>query len=567
MSPSEKKQLLCIVSLAFALRLYVFLTTPVIGTDGYVFALAARHFSEGKFSEGLALCHPLYPLLVAVLSSVTGEYEVSGESVSIFFGTLTVLPLYFLTRNLFGHQAALLSALFLAINPTHVRLSADVIIEPTFLFFFTTGMWLGWRAVESRHWYFFPLVGASVLLAYLTRIEGLVVLVAVLPWLFLIDRKNLWQEFLRRVSTLALLLVFLTPIIPLTHFIRQSSGIIEKKTGLKLSQNMWHITAHPKAHIVIGHKKAHVPTINEVGVRAIIIEKGSKPARVRLAEWKEEGRYHRIVLFILNKYVKTTYIPCTIFILVGLFRLSRPPSIRVNTGNLSATIKSCLSTMVDLLATVRLRLASVDPRGEFFILGFLLFYLAILYRVATETYFMSGRYLLPMTILSFVWAGIGILKLSEYIANWFTSLGRAGLFSYSKGTMLLVASLLIFTLPKDLKVKRTAGESLSKEAGLWIKHLHSNKTRPVILGDERTAFYAEADRIPIQREMDYDSLLELAKNNNVDYLAFYKERFWQVNRETFERIEREKDFRFVKEWSYSDGKKGRHLRLYRFVRK
>jgi asparagine N-glycosylation enzyme membrane subunit Stt3 len=76
-----------------------------------------------NYPEGLELMWPpLFDQLIAGTAILFGAesqsgIEVVGAVVPPILGSLTILALYFLARELFGRRAGLLSALFLAINP------------------------------------------------------------------------------------------------------------------------------------------------------------------------------------------------------------------------------------------------------------------------------------------------------------------------------------------------------------------------------------------------------------------------------------------------------------------
>lgn len=86
------------------------------------------------YPKGLELMWPpLFDQLIAGTSLLFGaesqrSIEIIGAIVPPILGSLTVVALYFLARELFGRRVGLLSALFLAINPQHV--SATIFGRP-----------------------------------------------------------------------------------------------------------------------------------------------------------------------------------------------------------------------------------------------------------------------------------------------------------------------------------------------------------------------------------------------------------------------------------------------------
>ncbi len=86
------------------------------------------------YPRGLELLWPpLFDQLIAGAALLFGaesqrEVEIVGSIVPPILGSLTIVALYFLARELFGRRTGLLAALFLAINPQHA--SASIFARP-----------------------------------------------------------------------------------------------------------------------------------------------------------------------------------------------------------------------------------------------------------------------------------------------------------------------------------------------------------------------------------------------------------------------------------------------------
>lgn len=543
LTPEEKKHLLCVGIFALVLRVFVCIATPVIGTDCYNFVHAARCFSDGQYVEAMRHgFHPLFPVLIALVHSVVGDYEIAGKVVSLFFGVATIFPLYFFTRELFGHRIGIFAVGFLAVNPTHVRLSADIMSDPVHIFFFATAVWLTWVAIERGAWYLYGLVGTMVCLDCLTRTEGIGLLPIILIWFIIINFGWSRRSILQKILYIGVFIIaFIVPASPYLIFIKRDTG-------------HWHYTNHRAVRIIEGKHEARRPSLEKTGFRQD--SSGERtPEAVLLARWKETGQYYRIFIHILNEFAKVFYQPPLLFLFVGLFRITRP---RFEVISLPNVVRSLLSCLVSL----RLRLESFDARKELFVISIFCIYLIPLYLIAYKSYFISGRYLLPLVVLSFIWAGLGFERLSARIMGLVGWMAQPTLYG-SRGVLILSAIVLALTLPKALKIKRKH-EIAKKVAGYWIKEHHSG--RPVIMGEEKVAFYAESEHVPMALE-NYEILFFHAKKGSVDYLVFYKEELLQENPELFFKIEGSEDFQFLEEWVDKHKKKEKHLRLYRFVPK
>jgi 4-amino-4-deoxy-L-arabinose transferase-like glycosyltransferase len=546
---SEKKHLLYLALFSFALRLLVFIATPIIGGDSYNFIVVARAFSEGRFYEGLKEpIHPFFPWIIYLFSLITGEYEVSGKAVSLLFGTLTALPVYFLARSIFTHKVALFAVLLLAINPAHVRHSADIMSESTYIFFFVTSIWLAWEASVQRKGYLFPLTGLSLAAAYLTRAEGIVLLFIIPFWLSLACLRDTRHALLKGLLHISLIVaVFTLGAMPYLIFIHKQKG-------------QWLFTKQLAALQFIGSREAIIeatdsetaiaPIDNLKAVKARAQLKGSKPDSLKLAEWKEKGHYYMIGLYILNTYAKVFYLPLLPFLFFGLFKFISPEVTKQPTKALA------------LLKSLHLRRAAKYPRAEYLLLSLFLIYFIIFFKFAYTNYYLSGRYFLPLVVVGCLWGGAGLQVISEYLSKAFPSFRDTG-FGLSRATIALVAVSLVLTLPKDLKVKRSH-EIMQKVAGKWIKE-HCPEKPPVIMGLEKVAFYADGEFASISRvDLEYyEQLMVSIKSRGVEYLVFYKELIEQTNPNLFREINSDKDFTLLKEWTAREKEGSRHLMLYR----
>ena len=550
MSGSEKRHLLFLVLFALLLRLYVFVATPVIGTDGYNWFDSARCFAEGDFKAGFRHpVHPCYPILFAVFTKLLGDYEVAGKAVALVMGVLSMFPLYFFARGVSGHYAGLFAAFLLAVNPTHVRLSADIMSDTTSLFFFLGAIWLGWEAIRRGSWQWYAPAGVCVALSYFTRAEGLALFVVMLPWFILANIQELKRHLLKRVVCVGL---FIAPVIllsvPYLLFIHKEKG-------------SWHVTQQLAARFATGHAKMTPILTGEDGGRP----GGRVHEQEKIARWKEKGHYHMIFLLVLNEFAKDFYQPLLPLLLIGLFRFASPPKAGESAsggfaGGPGTSEASPYQRITQGLPSLRLRLASSGSRGEFFLLSFFGLYFFLYYLFAYNAYYISGRYVLPMAVLSFVWAGVGVEKASQWLCQIVPSLGRDTQ-GFNRAGLLLLLALLVVVLPKDLKIKRKE-EVVKKEVGYWLRS-NSPVKRPVIVGMgsldlEKVAFYARGEFRHLS-PAEYNMFQGFINEWKPDYIIFYNE---ELPERVSGAVDKSTNFVFLKEWVCKRKGEESHLRLY-----
>jgi 4-amino-4-deoxy-L-arabinose transferase-like glycosyltransferase len=174
------RYLALILIFAAGIRLYwAFTQTHVIEGEGAEYASIARNLLKGKgyvgsLGEGTQLLFPpLYPLLIAAYSPLTGDLETAGRLVSVTFGTLLLLPIYFISRRIYNRKVGMMAAILAACHPLLVRLSASVYSEAVFLTLVMAGTYWSLQSLSLRRIKDCALSGACFGLAYLTRPEAM----------------------------------------------------------------------------------------------------------------------------------------------------------------------------------------------------------------------------------------------------------------------------------------------------------------------------------------------------------------------------------------------------------
>ena len=140
----DKRNLLTLLGLAAAIRVYLYFHTYLVSMDGaFQFIPLAKLFAEGNFKAALGHGQlPLYPILIALLSKTGLDFETSGRLVSLIFSLMTVFPLYFLGKKIFNSKIAFVGCMFFAIHPYLARFSVDVLKDPLYVCLFISSIWL-----------------------------------------------------------------------------------------------------------------------------------------------------------------------------------------------------------------------------------------------------------------------------------------------------------------------------------------------------------------------------------------------------------------------------------------
>jgi 4-amino-4-deoxy-L-arabinose transferase-like glycosyltransferase len=218
---------------------------------------------------------PMYPLLSGLFYLLTRNLavgkvqgmELASDIYYLLFGVLLVVPMYLLTKEMYGRRAAVVSAGLVAVYPaiSTAPLFWGTLTEPPYYFFVYMGLFMVLLAMRPLHkaqdgvpserevspsfgrgWWAFLLAGMFFGLAYLTRPEA-VAYVAVAGAVILLVRL-FEKRLLKRATWVSLgiyLVGFLLFFLPYVYYVYRETGswMVSEKAGVTfvtcigLSQN------------------------------------------------------------------------------------------------------------------------------------------------------------------------------------------------------------------------------------------------------------------------------------------------------------------------------------------
>lgn len=440
---SSWKLLALVVFLTALLRIIVALLPQAIHVDGATQYLPAaeRYYHEG-LSAGLAgsMEMPLFPVSIALLTTLTHNFELAARIISLVAGIVTVIPLYYLVRNLFGPKHAALAGILFACCPLFVRNSSEVTKESLFGMFFVFGMWLGWLAISRRKlWMCLPagIVGA---LAYMTRPDGLDLFAAWGIWLGAGFLYYLFRDRRQALIHLAAGLVIVLPTLVL--------GV---------------------AYVLHVHHKTGEWTVSEKkSVLRLIQGREAKPDEGKLPVVKKVGLFLGRSLVSLKEVGRELFNELgAVFVLLVILALAMRRG-AVFRGN---------ERYLAMLCGIQL------------IIAYLIVMHFSLFRGLTlvDSSF-SGRHLLSLLLALWCWIGWGIVAVERGASRVLAKMGRRMSPERPVLTAVLLSLIFLGMLPVALKGPH-ADKLADKDLGAWLK-AHAPKNVKVMTGDRRIAYYA-----------------------------------------------------------------------------
>jgi 4-amino-4-deoxy-L-arabinose transferase-like glycosyltransferase len=206
--------ILLIFTLGLVLRLFAWQHTGIINSDGAIYINQARAIYYGLWDSVNTCSSVRFPtvttLCIAAAYPILGDWVAAGTFVSLFFGTITLVPLYLLARRFFDKDISAVIALVYALNPTLIDGSVDIVRDSTAWFFLTLGLYLFTKDKRQSDLYLM-MSSISFMIAAWTRVEFFI-FVACSPIYILMDRE---EKPLRRafVFLLPAVVIFFTAIV------------------------------------------------------------------------------------------------------------------------------------------------------------------------------------------------------------------------------------------------------------------------------------------------------------------------------------------------------------------
>ncbi len=350
---SERKRLLLIVVIAFLLRLYAVVMAQGIAYDSAAYGFMARDFMKGNMEKALAIPgHPLYPLLISLFSKDSALVELTGRLLSLFFGVLTLFPLYFLIKEAVGQKEAFFSVLFYTFHPYLVTYSGMMLTEATYWGFLVLSVFFFWTGLKMEDIGRIALSGIFLGLSYLTRPEGMGYIAVYLAWI--LKEAFVKRRWLKPVISMVVLISGLIILgLPYLIYIKKETGqwLISKKA------------INVQSYLFQGN-------ISEIES----LQKSPTTQRDSKLTWMAQNIIRHIPSVVYH-YLRAYHFSLWFILLLGLIRVRRK---RIE--------------------------------YEFFLASLVIFHLLSLASFLPSTI----RFSVPVIPLSLFWAGAGILEIGRY---------------------------------------------------------------------------------------------------------------------------------------------------------
>ncbi|MCU0644497.1 MAG: glycosyltransferase family 39 protein [bacterium] len=509
------QSLFIIIAIALLVRLFFLRFEYAAGWDEINYLKLGASGAIHGFSHVLhPYWSPLYPFTIALMGKVCPNYELAGRLVSIIFGTLLIVPVYFFSRKHFGRRAAILNSLLIAFFPALIESSTADETEPLYIFVAVTGILTGFSVLNHKSVFRAFVVGILFAFAYLTRPEGIGLYFVFIGILVCV---TLFEIVMYRKFRSALILIVVT----LGFVITSSPYLIY----LKKTTGQWTISS-----------KGTTNFQGEISVMENADKSDGLNPWLKLS--KDNTTLPDDDIYHTGEFLKKSYQPvagnktseeqqvvsATLFLIVKKFL-----------KNFLQVIKGGIAQVLGLpiLALIILGLwGKAWDKKRMIRDGYLLTYVGFFWFIVVPMFHFTERYMLPMVPIVLIWSGIGI----EYLMEWFEKTWESFDLKLKSNKMVMLrnAFILIFIaslfIPAYIRViarnpfdaTEWAEPVEQKKAGLWLKKYCGNEVPVVMAWSHAVSFYAgnyninQSITIP---HNDLDRALVYAKYRGAGFLA------------------------------------------------
>ena len=432
------------------------------------------------------------------------DWVIAAKSVSLLFGTITLVPLYFLLKRFFDDKISVLAMLVFALTPTLIHRSADLVRGPVCWFFSVLGLYLFVSQLDKRNHIYLLLSGLSFLMATWARVEAVVFIIVSCFYILVVKQERKFEK----------LVIFTIPV-AILMFIAIS--------GLIINTSHLNIFRYEKIMPYVS-----APTAGYENLRLGLEHLRDQPLGP-IGPWYIDWVRH-LVWFIalgilLTSMVHAFFYPFFIVFIAGLVGIRK-----------------------------RIKRDMRIPYFAFLSVGaFIILYLMVLRMQTMET-----RYVILFILSSSIFMGFGLEKVIRFIKS---------KFKLKESFALSIVCLLILacSLPKNLK-PREADKLVFKEIGELIAGREGNKQEILVVTSLHSirwiSFYANVNYkgAPCpQKNYDLDNIIgkgygEFVRNLRKRGIKYFlwEQKHWPKKSSYFISSQNSEDFIKLGDWSHPD---------------
>lgn len=192
----SSKGLFVAVLISLSIKILLLISESTVNADGLLYISAAQEFAAGHFGKWLTTFPmPFYPMLIGITHFFIPDWLIAARALSIIFMVIAVVPLYWLTEELFSRKAAFWACLAFAISPVPNGLADSVVRDPGFIFCMAWAVYFAFQSIQSGRIVLFAVTALFSWISFLFRLEGIIFIIFFPIYLFVLYLSEYRKNF------------------------------------------------------------------------------------------------------------------------------------------------------------------------------------------------------------------------------------------------------------------------------------------------------------------------------------------------------------------------------------
>lgn len=453
----------------------------VINDDAVWYLEAARLFTQEEWRAAYsAYAWPLYPLLISLVSQVTGlTLEYAAHLLNAILHALTVVVFVKLAWELSGdREVTVAAAILILIYPTLNEYRSIITRDAGYWAFFLLGVLLYIKYFSRPSWRHAISWALSMLVATLFRFEGVVFLLFV-PLAALVRRDLAWGKKIGLVGQASSVMLVFMPIYFLVTIV--------------LTQFSFTILAALR-HPVRMLGRANFLIIEGLSEKADVL--GSTVLSGSPKEYAVTMAIAGIIVILVIKFIK---VMTPIYVLLMVYAVKKK---------------------------IRFALPNAHPVWVWLIILNVL----ILVVFVSKYYFLQGRYMVPLCFLV-------LLPISFVLASIYRGWCGADKHRFKNRWGFAVACMLLVVVTVDGFVSFGPDKVYIKQAGAWVKQARGESG--IVFANDQVLFYYAGEKGVTAQRRNYSwahTLSVVRDQTEIDYYAIRVSRKFPAREKEVEAI-------------------------------
>ena len=465
-SLTDKNSILIILLFSFVLKGLLVFSTQVPNPDGILYINAAREFAQGNFQQGIEIYPmPFYPFLIMLFHHAIPDWIRAAQTISWLSMVLATIPLYLITKKLFGQKPAIWSIIAYSLAPHFNTIASDILRDPLGIFMLSLATLFALKSLQEKMVKNLFLASLFSILAFLCRSEFFLFPLFLLFFygvIILIDRKEAFS-FGRGFGIFIIIFLFFGTIIWSINDKNgfQLLGLVKFKTYFRSTTGYDFLNGYKHIYQLLKNMGNSLPNPSLTG------------------NFAETAR-HYIWLIYFIALLETA--------VILIFPTNLFPLYYCNSHK------------------------EKYHRSHYFILGIILLFTISTYFFLVFSNYIQKRFLIIPIFFLFPWVGSGLHKLYVKICSY----KRAKIFAVG------LFILLFFILPVSKTLSCVGERNLSlKKAGIWIAdHIEKKRGVKLLSNDNRIPFFAGLDKSTLMIDQNnLQKINSLAQKNKIQIIA------------------------------------------------